>query len=186
MQSAITALTGAPLPVNVLPAPILAAVSNLTITAGQTLLVTNVANATGVPAQTLTWSLTTHPQGATINSTTGLITWRPAISQSPSTNLFTVVVTDGATPPMSSSQTFSVVVLQPLRPSLSSPTINAGGFEFAVNGSQGPNYDIYTATNLLQGWQLLLVTNPAALPFLFTDPLPASFQQRYYRIQLGP
>jgi autotransporter-associated beta strand protein len=184
MQSAITALTGAPLPANILPAPVIAAVSNITMISGQTLLVTNIVNATGVPVQTLSWSLTTKPQGATINSTTGVITWRPTISQSPSTNTFTVMVTDGATPPMSSTQTFSVVVLQPLRPALSSPTLNAGKFVFTVNGSQGPDYDIYTATNLLHGWQLLMVTNPGTLPFLFSDP--AVLQQRYYKIQLGP
>lgn len=186
MQTTITSLTGYPIPENVLPTPILAAVSNVTITAGQMLFVTNTANATTVPAQTLTWSLTAAPMGATISSNTGLITWRPTISQSPSTNLFTVVVTDNSVPSTQASQSFSVIVLQPSNPILSSPIIAGGLFQSMIGGSVGPDYSIYTTTNLLTGWQLLLTTNPIALPFLFADPASTNFQQRFYRLQLGP
>ena len=186
MQTTITSLTGAPLPTNILPTPILAAISNVTITAGQTLVVTNIVNATAVPAQTMTWSLFTSPAGATINPTNGLITWRPTISQSPSTNLFTVVVTDSAWPPRSATQNFSVVVLSPVAPVFSSITMGTGGFQSMISGSAGPDYSIYATTNLSSGWQLLLVTNPVALPFLFTDPASANFQQRFYQVQLGP
>ncbi len=186
MQTTITSLTGAPLPANVLPAPIPAAVSNVTITAGQTLLVTNTANDTAVPAQTLAWSLAAQPTGANINITNGLLMWRPTISQSPSTNLFSVVVTDSGVPPMSATQSFSVVVLQPSTPTFLSPTITGGMFQSAISGSLGPDYSVYTTTNLSSSWQLLLVTNPVALPFLFTDPASTNFQQRFYRVQLGP
>ena len=186
MQTTITSLTGAPRPTNILPTPILAAISNVTITAGQTLLVTNIVNATAVPAQTMTWSLFTSPAGATINPTNGLITWRPTISQSPSTNLFTVVVIDSAWPPRSATQNFSVVVLSPVAPVFSSITMGTGGFQSAISGSAGPDYSIYATTNLSSGWQLLLVTNPVALPFLFTDPASANFQQRFYQVHLGP
>lgn len=186
MQTTTTSLTGAPIPVNVLPTPILAAVSNVTITSGQTLIVTNTANATTVPAQTLIWSLTVTPTGATINPNTGLITWRPTISQSPSTNLFTVVVTGNSVPSAQASQSFSVIVLQPSNPTFSLPTIAGGLFQSMIGGSVGPTYSIYASTNLLTSWQLLLTTNPVALPFLFTDPLSANFQQRFYRVQLGP
>jgi autotransporter-associated beta strand protein len=186
MQTSITSLTGALLPANVMPTPILEAVSNVTMTAGQTLLVTNTATAAAVPAQTLAWSLAASPVGVTINPTNGLITWRPAISQSPSTNLFTVVVTDGSLPPVNATQSFSVVVLDPSTPAFSSPAITAGMFESAISGSTGPDYSIYAATNLSGGWQLVLATNPVALPFLFTDPALTNFPQRFYRVQLGP
>ena len=186
MQTTITSLTGAPLPTNILPTPILAALSNVTITAGQTLLVTNTATDASVPAQTLTWSLQASPLGATINPTNGLIAWRPAISQSPSTNLFTVVVADSSVPAMRATQSFSVIVLQPSTPTFSSPTITGGMFQSAISGSAGPDYSIYATTNLSSGWQLLLVTNPVALPFLFTDPASANFQQRFYQVHLGP
>lgn len=184
MQTTITSLTGALLPTNT--PPILAAVADATITAGQTLLVTNAATDSDVPAETLTWSLAAQPAGATINPTNGLIVWRPTISQSPSTNLFAVVVTDGGTPPMSATQNFSVVVLQPSPPAFSAPAITTGMFQSAISGSAGPDYSIYASTNLSSGWQLLLVTNPVALPFLFTDPAATNFRQRFYRVQLGP
>jgi hypothetical protein len=186
MQAIITSLTGAPLPSNALPAPILEAVSNVTITAGQTLLVTITATDTAVSAQMLTWSLTASPAGATINPTNGVIMWRPTISQSPSTNLFTVVATDGSVPPQSATQSFSVVVLKPFAPTFSSPEITAGIFQSAISGSVGPDYSIYATMNLLSGWQLLLVTNPVSLPFLFTDSALTNLQERFYRVQLGP
>ncbi len=71
-------------------APALAAISDASLVAGQTLLVTNSATDADVPAQTLTWSLLNPPSGAIINATNGLLTWRPAIAQSPSTNPITV------------------------------------------------------------------------------------------------
>jgi hypothetical protein len=185
MQATISFLTGAPLPSNILPAPILAAVSNTTITAGQTLLVTNMANATDIPAQTLAWSLAA-PAGATINATNGTVTWRPKISQAPSTNLFTVVVTDNGVPPMSATQSFSVIVLQPSAPIFSSPSITDGVFQSWIDGSVGPDYSIYATTNLSGNWQLLLLTNPSAMPFQFTDPGATNFPQRYYQVLLGP
>jgi Putative Ig domain/Glycosyl hydrolases family 2, TIM barrel domain len=184
MQSTITSLTGALLPTNT--PPVLTPIANATITAGQTLLVTNAATDADVPTQTLTWSLATKPTGATINATNGLITWRPTISQSPSTNLFSVVVTDNGTPPLISTQKFSVFALRPATPVLSSPTTANGEFQCRINGSIGPDYSIYTTTNLSSGWQLLLTTNPTTLPFQFTDSNFSDFQQRYYRVLLGP
>jgi autotransporter-associated beta strand protein len=183
MQVAITSLTGVPIATN--SPPVLSAVGNSTINAGQTLLVTNSATDSDSPAQTLTWSLATKPVGATIEAN-GLITWRPAISQSPSTNLFSVVVTDNGVPAMSATQSFSVVVLRPAAPVFSSPAIASGKFQSMVSGSVGPDYSVYATTNLSSGWQLLLQTNPAVMPFQFSDPAATNFQQRYYRVLLGP
>ena len=40
----------------------------------------------------------------------------------------------------------------------------------AVAGTAGPDYSIYTATNLnSSNWTLLLTTNPPSLPFVFSD-----------------
>jgi len=184
MQVAITSLTGVPISTNT--PPVLSAVGNVTITAGQTLRITNSATDPDIPAQTLTWSLGVQPAGATISAANGLIMWRPAISQSPSTNLFTVAVTDNGVPSRGATQSFSVVVLRPATPVFSSPGIVSGTFQCAVSGSVGPDYSVYASTNLLNGWQLLLLTNPVVLPFQFTDPNATNFQQRYYRVLLGP
>ncbi len=184
MQAGITALTGAPFPINTpsVPAPL----SNAMITAGQTLLVTNSATDIDVPSQSLTWSLLNPPAGAAINATNGLVQWRPTLAQSPSTNVFTVVVTDSGTPSLSATQTFSVFVSRPAAPKFSSAGVLNGKFYCAIAGSLRPDYSIYTTTNLFNGWQLLLTTNPSAFPFQFTDPFPAGFNQRFYRVSLGP
>ena len=165
--------------------PALLPVSNVTVIAGQMLLVTNSANDSDSPAQSLTWTLSTQPVGATIDAN-GVIAWRPAISQSPSTNLFKVVVTDTGIPAMSATQSFSAIVQRPATPAFSSPGITSGTFHSVVNGSAGPDYLVYAATNLASDWQLLLLTNPLVLPFEFTDSNATHFQQRYYRVLLGP
>jgi hypothetical protein len=184
IQRAVTALTGGPFPIN-LP-PDLKPVTNVTLTAGQTLVVTNQATDADVPAQTLTWRLAAGPAGATINAANGLITWRPAMSQSPSTNRFSVMVADNGSPSLSSTQDFSAVVLRPSTPVLSQPDFVKGRFQCAIDGAAGPDYSIYETTNLRGDWQLLVTTNPPALPFQFTDPDAPDFQQRFYRVQLGP
>jgi len=184
MQMAITSLTGGPFPINA--PPVLTPIADATITAGQTLLVTNTANDADVPPQTLTWSLAAQPLGTTINMTNGLLAWRPMISQSPSTNTFSVVVTDNGTPPLSATQSFSVFVMHPSAPVIASPTIAGGKFQCSISGSVGPDYSVYATTNLLGGWQLLSVTNPVALPFQFTDPALAGLSEHYYRVLLGP
>ena len=87
---------------------------------------------------------------------------------------------------MSAAQSFSVVVLSPAVPVFSMPAINSGQFQAMIGGSLGPDYSIYTATNLASGWTLLLKSNSPALPFLFSDSVPATAAQRYYRVLLGP
>ncbi len=184
IQSAITAYTGSIIPGNTPPA--LAPVPDFVLTADQNLFVTNSAVDTDVPLQTLTWSMTASPSGAAINPSTGLITWRPTVAQSPATNLFTVVVTDNGTPPMSATQSFSVVTLKPPTPVFNAPVITNGQFQALIGGGAGPDYSIYTTTNLNGNWQLLLKTNSPAMPFLFVDPATPNSTQRYYRVQLGP
>jgi len=166
--------------------PTLATIPNVTLVAGQTLLVTNSATDSDVPAQTLTWSLANPPTGAAINATNGRLTWRPAIAQSPSTNLITVVVADNGTPPLSATQSFNVVVLRPATPVFAAPVFTSGQFQFTISGSVGPDYSVDTATNLPGSWQLLLTTNPATLPFSLKDSGSTNFPQRYYRVWLGP
>jgi len=166
--------------------PTLTPISNRSLTAGQTLLVTNVATDANVPAQTLTWSLLNPPAGAAINATNGLLAWRPAIAQSPSTNLLTVVVADSGMPTLSATQSFTVVVLQPLAPTFATPAINAGQFQSPITGSVGPDYSVYAATNILGGWQLLFTTNPVAMPFFWSDAAVTNYVRRFYRVLIGP
>jgi len=66
-----------------------------------TTLTTNVVSDLDIPAQALTSSLFSAPNGMTINPTTGIISWTPAQTNSPSTNTVTVIATDNGTPPLS-------------------------------------------------------------------------------------
>ena len=76
----------------VLP-PVLAPVADQGLIAGATLSVTNQASDLGAPPQRLVFSLVAAPEGAAIDPTNGVITWRPAIAQAGTSNRFTVTVT---------------------------------------------------------------------------------------------
>ena len=168
--------------------PVLAALSNRTLVAGQTLLLTNLATDPDIPTQTLTWSLPAAPTGATIDPASGVLTWRPALAQAPSTNTFTVRVTDNGTPVQSASQTFQVTVKKPAAPALSSLLLSNGLFSLRVQGDPGPDYILESATNLASPalW-VPLQTNPSAMPpFLFTDPQSIYPGTKFYRVQIGP
>jgi hypothetical protein len=165
--------------------PTLDPIADQTLIAGQTLLVTNNASDTDVPAQMLTFSLLSAPLGAAINPTNGLITWRPQIAQSPTTNDLSVAVTDDGTPGLSATQNFTVTVAQPVAPSLTSPAYDGRAFSMTINGDTGPDYTILGSTNLTD-WTTLLTTNGLSVPLLFADPDSSSFDQRFYRVLLGP
>ena len=164
--------------------PVLGPLSNRTVVAGQTLLVTNVATDANLPAQTLTYSLLAPPAGAVINPATGLLSWRPAIAQSGTTNMITVTVTDNGIPSLGATQTFTVTVLVPAQPVFSAPAINNGTFQTWVSGSSGPDYTVLGSSNLVD-WVSVFTTNSPGTPFLFTDST-ASPNPRFYRIRLGP
>jgi hypothetical protein len=92
-------------------APLLAPIADQTITAGSLLTVTNSATDPDIPANTLTFSLGTNaPAGAAIDATNGLFTWMPSAAQAPSTNLVSVIVTDDGAPPLSATQSFTIIV----------------------------------------------------------------------------
>ena len=165
-------------------APVLATISNRTILAGFNLTFTNSATDTDQPPQTLTWSLLNAPGGASVNSSNGIFVWRPLIAQSGSSNYLSVVVTDDGVPSLGATQSFGVVVNQPVDPSFSSPGFSNGLFRLTVTGDSGPDYIVLASTNLT-AWSILDTTNPPVLPFLWTDG-QTNFSQRFYRIQLGP
>jgi len=166
--------------------PNLTPVSNATILAGRTLLITNTATDPDLPLQMLTFSLQNPPAGATITATNGVIQWRPAMSQSGATYPFAVQVADNGAPAMTVEQNFSVVVLAPASPAVSAPFFNGGSFSMQVGGDAGPDYLIFATTNLAAGWTWLLTTNPAVLPFQFADSAASNYSQKFYRVQLGP
>jgi len=92
--------------------PVLTAIANKTVNAGQLLTFTATATDADLPANTLTFSLDAGaPTGAAINSSTGVFTWTPTAGQAPGVYTITARVADNGTPtPCSVTQTFTVTV----------------------------------------------------------------------------
>jgi hypothetical protein len=171
--------------VSVNQAPVLAVIPNQTILAGRTLVVTNSANDSDIPPQTLTYSLFSAPAGASINTNTGVFSWRPAIAQSPSTQTVAVVVSDNGVPDMSTTQSFDVTVTQPVKPSLNFTSITNDQFMFLINGDTGPDYTIQFSTNLVS-WAIIATVSSPTLPYFWVDSNSATSGLRCYRALLGP
>jgi hypothetical protein len=90
-------------------APALPLQTNQAAAFAVSLSVTNTATDSDLPANTLVYSLANAPAGAAIDAT-GVITWTPAIGQVNTTNVFETIVTDNGAPPLSATNSFSVVV----------------------------------------------------------------------------
>jgi hypothetical protein len=164
--------------------PTLAAITNRTIGVGVTLNITNSANDSDLPAQTLTYSLLVAPTNATINTNSGVLTWRPLVTQASTTNNFTVRVADNGSPSLSATQNFVVTVTNLVKPQIAPPTGGGNQLVLQVSGASGPDYQIQSSTNLVN-WSAVFTTNSPPMPFVWTNSdttLPANF----FRIQAGP
>ena len=173
--------------VNVNDVPTLMPVSNQTINAGVTLMLTNVAADQDSPPQTLSFSLLNAPANATlatVNGTNGIVIWRPLISQSGTVNLFSVQVADNGTPNLSAVNNFMVTVNPPTRPVIGSIAVSGGQASLVINGMQGPDYTLLTSTNLIN-WQVSFTTNSPIMPLGLVDTNLTDLS-RFYRVQLGP
>ena len=93
--------------INANDAPVLSPIGNQSINEGATLTFTATASDTDVPANTLTFSLSGAPVGATIDAGTGVFSWTPTEAQGAGVYSFDVVVSDGAA---TDSETISVTV----------------------------------------------------------------------------
>ena len=102
------------------------------------------------PPQTLSYTLSNAPAGAFIDPNSGIFTWTPTEAQGPSTNNMTVIVTDNGTPPMSTSQSFNVIVLESNEPPVLAPvsdrTIYAGATLAISNSATDPDIPTNTLT----------------------------------------
>ena len=165
--------------------PVLAAVPDQTILAGKTLLVPNLASDPNVPPLPLTFSLSNPPAGASINASSGVFSWRPAIAQSPSTQTVSVVVSDNELPPLTATQSFNVTVNQPVSPTLSAAIITNGQLGFSINGVTGPDYTIEVSTNLTS-WTPVTTSSSPSLPYFWADTNSLSYPSLFYRVMLGP
>src|SRR5262249_7280765 len=89
--------------------PVLGAGADRTVNEGSA--VTLTAQATDPDAgQTVTYSLTSAPSGATINGGTGAFSWTPSEAQGPGSYTVTVRATDNGSPALSDSKSLTVTV----------------------------------------------------------------------------
>ena len=122
-----------------------------TIYVGQTLTVTNYATNSFFPTDALTFALVSPPKAFAnliLDPTSGVLTWTPAPTQTPSTNTITVKVTDDVLPFLSATNSFIVQVLRPY-PVLTVPptqTIYAGQTLVVTNYATNSVYPDATFT----------------------------------------
>jgi hypothetical protein len=171
-------------PAAVVTPPVLAAISDRTVNAGQTVAFTAAATDTNQPPPTLTFALLSGPATAALNSASGAFSWRPSVTQAGTTNAFALKVSDNESPPLSATQAFTVAVNPLPRPLLTLPALKAGSLSLSVNGAQGPDYAIQISTNL-RTWTTIYATSSPATPFGWTDTNAAA-PARFYRVAAGP
>jgi hypothetical protein len=125
------------------------------------------------------------PTNAAIGSASGILNWRPLVTQAGSTNLFSVVATDNGTPNLSATQNFKVIVNPLTLPNIAAPVVGNGQIGLNVSGQVGPDYAVQSSTNLID-WNTLLITNPISMPFDWSDTNMPSSRMQFYRIKIGP
>jgi len=166
-------------------APSLSAIGNYTVNPGQTVSFT-AAGRDNDSTRTLTYSLGTAPAGATINSGTGVFSWRPAITNANSVNTVQVKLTANSTPSDTVTQSFTITVNQLTAVTLQAIQKTATNFVLQVSGPQGPDYILETEKALKgQTWTPILTNTPGATPFDITTTNVNPTNQ-FYRIKLGP
>lgn len=157
---------------------------DVAVTAGFTVTNQCVAIDNDLPAQQLTFELSTGPTGAAIDPVTGMFTWHVPIAWSERTNLVVVTVRDDGEPPMTSTQSFRVLVSPFPRPTINSWTCVSGNLTLQISGMAGVQYRVQCSTNLTD-WFDLCVTNPYAVPFEWTETGIHSCPVKFYRVAAG-
>ena len=113
-------------------APVLPVIAQQTVNELELLVVTNTATEPNIHSVTVGYGLHQAPAGMSIDGN-GIITWTPAQSQSPSTNLITTVVTnsnpyDLVNPELRATNSFVVVVrevnMAPVLPVIAQQVVN--------------------------------------------------------------
>jgi hypothetical protein len=169
--------------------PVLSAMPDLVLTGAVHLSLTNAATDPDIPMSILSYELLAAPAGATIDGA-GVISWLPAPDQIPSTNLFTTAVWDGGVPPLSATNTFSVIVkLDPARMPPVIHSIEFLGGEVLVRwlGTAGVTYrleykDDFAATN----WTAVLPDIVAGEDWVTATNVAPTASQRFYRVYVVP
>jgi len=167
--------------------PILASIANQTVKAHQLLTFTSVATDPDLPPQSLSFSLGPGaPVGAAVDPVTGVFTWIPTRAQSPSTNLLTMRVTDGGTPSLSATQTFTIFVLSSVQIT-NIQKVDATQLLLEWETDPGKSYYVEYKEDLNAGpvWQTLPGSQRTAVGPTQSLIVPVSPNgQRFFRIKI--
>jgi hypothetical protein len=91
-------------------APVMDAIADQSLLRGQSLNLKITASDTDLPANKLKYELVSGaPAGMTLDASTGMLQWSPALSQVPGTNTVLVRVTDDGAPALSDQRAFTVI-----------------------------------------------------------------------------
>lgn len=163
-------------------APVIAPVTNVTVFAGQLVLVPFEAVDTNVPAQVLTWTLDTgSPSDAAINAATGLFSWRPA--NAGDYTVFARVIDDGV-PPLSAIHAMNIHVL-PLPRMLGVSSISNGVCSIQLSSVAGKRYRLEFKNSLSEAqWQPMPDILTGVGDTLSLNLAITSDRERYFRVSV--
>jgi hypothetical protein len=163
--------------------PVLPVQTNRTVLDLTTLIVTNSASANDIPPLPFVYQLAASPSGAIINSN-GIITWTPATSQYPTTNIITTIVNDGSG--LSATNSFLVFVKPPVI-TIESITVSNRVAIVTWTAVVGQKYRIqYKEDPIDTNWTDLLPDIEASGPSATATNGVATSGQRFYRVYLIP
>lgn len=162
-------------------APALAAVSDQWLVSGDTLVLTNNATDPDLPANALSYSIVSGPEGLEIAPASGRLVWTPQPGQIPATNTVLVRVNDNGVPSAYDEAAFTVVTMN--RPVL---TISRTGHQQIIlqwpTVASRAGFRLISAPDLFPSTIWTVVTN-APVTVDGTDvvtrilALPVEFQQ---------
>ncbi len=158
-------------------APVLAAIDDYTINPGERLSITTSATDVDIPPNRLTFTLVSSPEGAHIDALSGVVSWRPTVAQSASTNVIAVQVADDGAPVLTDVKAFSVIVRAAGPIILVPVSVIDGQWTMTVQGVAGPDYVILRSSTLTD-WTPFITNSPASMPWTVTDtngPTSAQF-----------
>lgn len=136
------------------------------------------------PGQTLTYSLSNPPLGATIGSASGVFNWTPATDQAPTINNVVVQVADNGSPSLTATRNFNIYVSLPPQVSIQ---VTAGGTGISLQFPTvaGKRYQVQYKDNLTDSsWTNLGDPQQATGNSMQINDLLGSRSHRFYKIQV--
>ena len=167
-------------------APSLQPIGDQRVVEGTQLSFTTTSTDADLPPQTLIYSLGEgSPVGASIDASSGLFQWTPTLGTAPANVGLTVVVSDAGTPSLESSQSFEILVLEPIEaPIMPNPVLGAGGFSVDVESKFGWFYHLEATESLSAPvWLDVVLVQGTGERITLTDTKAESVGQRFYRVR---